>query len=107
MGKLKKEFKSSTLFRISIIISLVGWFPFMILAVMADIWSPNVQVIILCLGLFGCMIGPVLSITMTRNPIFWANYEELEKLKEAYIKSKAQYDKALNKFVENQNIKDE
>lgn len=103
----QERWEPKTMMRISHWISFVGWFPFMFLCAYGSRLSTGPMLTILFLGLALCIIGPVLSMYYTSNPVFWKRYEEIEELKQDYRIFKAKYQKALAEFVKNQKVKNE
>lgn len=87
------------IYKISINILMLGWFPFMILSVLSRYLSEGMNIFLFTLGILICMIGGLLSLTITTNNDFWKSLEELEQIKKEHKESIKDYNNAKNTLI--------
>jgi len=82
---------------------IIGWFPFMWIAIWGS-WHREYAVLILVLGLFMCMSSALILGQVFTQKALWLNQEEFDKEVEKFRKAKAKYEKATLELVKMQQL---
>lgn len=94
-----------TIQKIAIITLTLGWFPFMwICAFASTTENKDIVMAVLFTGLFLCLMGSMLSMSIFSNKLFWKKQDEFDKEIEKYWIARKKYEEATNEFVKNQKL---
>ena len=99
-----QQYSAKTHAKIAIYILMIGWFPMLFVCAFGIYMEPMLRTIIALSSLVICGVASISMIMVIGNPAFWKTFQEIEELKEDYRVFKAKYQKALQEFVQNQNI---
>jgi hypothetical protein len=87
-----------TIYKVAFTTLLLGWFPFMWLAVWGS-WDREIGVIILCIGIFFCFVGSVCFLALSTNKVFWMKLDEANEYIEKHKESIRLYEEAKEKLI--------
>lgn len=98
---VRKQKDMKTLFKIGLIITLMGWFAFMWIAAVGWNSSPTVRVGLAAVGIMCCLFGSFTAMYACTawGKGFWMNQKHLWEWIEKHRKSIEAYDKAKEKLV--------
>lgn len=90
------------LYGIALVISTIGWFPFMWLSVYGS-WNRYVGVWVLCLGIMLCMFSGLILCSLLTNRAIWLSQDKYNKHIKDYNDAKKIYEKASKHLINNVN----
>lgn len=88
------------IYRISLNIQLLAWFPFMWFCLWGSYQEPLTRGIIAGVGFIVCMFNSLVFIGYSPSDGYWKTTEELIKLKEKYKEAIKSYEEAKEKLAD-------
>lgn len=88
---------------IAVFINVIGWFPFMWIAVWGS-WNREYATYILCLGIFLCLSSGLILVHLLTQKALWLKQEEYDKEVQMFRDAKAKYQKATLEIVKLQSL---